>query len=220
MKRQRKSRLNLGRANVVGIAESPVALGLAVDLPSRTLDVIELRLDAFESAPAADDLKIPLIATVRSPKEGGRNNLTAGERASRYLAMLHAVDAIDIELASRVEMKSVIAAARAAGRRVILSVHDFKGTPSGLRTLQRKAAAAGADIFKIAVTPRNAGELAALLELLDKPPLPTSVMGMGRLGKASRVAAMACGSVLNYGWLERPNVVGQWSAVELRAFAP
>jgi len=44
-------------------------------------------------------------------------------------------------------------------------------------------------------------------------------MGMGRLGKASRVAAMACGSVLNYGWLERPNVAGQWSAVELRAFA-
>ncbi|MGH8047140.1 MAG: type I 3-dehydroquinate dehydratase [Chthoniobacterales bacterium] len=220
MKRQRKTRLNTGRANVVGIAETPAALGLAADLPPGTLDAIELRLDAFDSAPAADGLRLPLIATARSPKEGGKNNLTAGERASRYLALLDHAAAIDVELASRGEMKSVLAAARAAGCKIILSVHDFKGTPSGLRTLQRKAAAAGADIFKIAVTPRTAGEFAALLALLDDPPLPTSVMGMGRLGKASRIAAMACGSVLNYGWLERPNVAGQWSAAELRAFAP
>jgi 3-dehydroquinate dehydratase-1 len=220
MKRQRKTRLRLDRVNVVGIAESPVALSIAAELPPRLIDALELRLDAFESAPPVDDLKMPLIATARSPKEGGKNNLTAGERASRYLALLGHADAIDVELASRLEMKSVLEAARGAGCKIILSVHDFKGTPTGLRALQRKAAAAGADVFKIAVTPRTAGEFGALLALLDDAPVPTAVMGMGRLGKASRVAAMACGSVLNYGWLERPNVAGQWSAAELRTLAP
>lgn len=220
MTRQRKSRLRIDRANVVGIAATPVAIGLAAELPAGVLDALELRLDSFESAPPVDDLRIPLIATARSPREGGANALTAGERGSRYLAMLPHVDAIDIELASRAEMKPILAAAREAGRRIILSMHDFHGVPRGLRGLQRRAQDAGADVFKIAVTPRNAGELGALLALLDDAPLPTSVMGMGRLGKASRVAAMACGSVLNYGWLERPNVAGQWSAAELRALAP
>lgn len=216
MKRQRKSQLRTNRANVVGIAESPAALRRALKLPSGILDAVELRLDVFESVPDFAGLEVPVIATVRSPKEGGKNNLNARERASRYLALLDRADAIDVELASCVEMKSVLEAARNAGCRIILSRHDFKGTPRGLRALQRKAAAAGADIFKIAVTPRTPGELAALLALLDSPPLPTSVMGMGPLGKASRIAAMACGSVLNYGWIERPNVTGQWSAAELR----
>jgi 3-dehydroquinate dehydratase-1 len=216
MTRQRKSPLQLNRANVVGVAETPAALRLAGRLEAGVLDAIELRLDAFDAAPSVAGLFVPVIATVRSPAEGGKNNLNARERASRYLAMLDRAEAVDVELASRAEMKSVIDAARRAGRKVILSFHDFAGMPRSLRTLQRKAAAAGADIFKIAVTPRSPAELAALLALLDQPPLPTSVMGMGSLGKASRVAAMACGSVLNYGWIERPNVTGQWSAAELR----
>jgi len=220
MKRQRKSRLRTDRANVVGIVETPAGLRRAARLPAGVLDAIELRLDAFDSVPDPSGLRVPVIATVRSPKEGGGNNLNARERISRHLALLDRVDAVDIELASRVEMKPALEAARAAGRTLVLSFHDFKGTPRDLKSLQRKAAAAGADIFKIAVTPRTPGEFAALLALLDRPPLPTSVMGMGPMGKASRIAAMACGSVLNYGWIERPNVPGQWSAAELRGFAP
>ncbi len=217
MKRQRKSLLQTDRVNVVGIAETPAALRRAAKLP---LDVVEVRLDAFDAAPDLGGLTAPIVATARSPREGGKNDLNARERASRYLAVIGRVAAIDVELSSRREMDAVIGAARAAGTKVILSCHDFSGTPTGLRALQRRAAAAGADVFKIAVTPRTPGELAALLALLDRPPLPTSVMGMGPLGKASRVAAMACGSVLNYGWIERPNAVGQWSAAELRGFAP
>ncbi len=219
MTRQRKSPHPLHRANIVGIAETPSALRLARKMKPGILDALELRLDAFDAAPDLGEIPVPLIATVRCPAEGGRNNLNVRERASRYLAVLERAAAIDIELASRLEMKSVIEAARRAGKKIILSFHDFSGTPKSLRTLQRRACAAGADVFKIAVTPRSPGELGALLSILDAPPLPTSVMGMGPLGKASRVAAMACGSVLNYGWIERPNVAGQWSAAELRALS-
>jgi len=211
--------LQLDRANVVGIAETPAALRRAAKLPAGAIDALELRLDAFETAPEIPTLAVPLIATARCPTEGGRNDLNARERTSRYLAVLEMVAAVDIELASRAEMRGVIEAARQAGKKVILSFHDFAGTPRSLATLQRKAATAGADVFKVAVTLRSPRELAALLSLLDDPLLPTSVMGMGVLGKASRIAAMACGSVLNYGWIERPNVTGQWSAAELRKFS-
>lgn len=219
MKRQRKSRLRLDRANVVGIAETSRALRLAAKLPAGTIDLLEVRLDAFESAPDLGAIALPLLATARRPDEGGRNDLTAGERASRYLAVLPHVDAIDVELASWRELTGVVAAARDAGMRVIASFHDFAGMPrpAALRALQRRAAAAGADAFKAAVTPTTAGELGALIGLLDAAPLPTAVMGMGALGRVSRLAAAACGSALNYGWIERPNVAGQWSARELRA---
>jgi len=221
MTRQRKRPLRLDRVNVVGVMESPNAIRLARRLASDGIDVLELRLDAFHDAPDPNlvaALPLPVIATVRSPKEGGKNGLSDRERISRFSAFTAFVQAVDVELASREKLLPVIEAAHAAGKRVILSFHDFEGTPSlkSLLAMQRKAAQSGADVFKVAVTPRSPAELGALLTLLDSPPIPTALMGMGRYGKVSRLMAAACGSVLNYGWIERPNVRGQWSVTELR----
>lgn len=217
--RQRKSQFHLDQPNVVGIVETPTAVRRAHSFAPGALDIVEVRLDALETAPDLRGLAHPILATVRAPEEGGRNDLNVRERASRYLAVLDCVAAIDVELASRKALAGVLEAAREAGRRIVLSYHDFSGSPSlsSLRAMQRRALDAGADIFKVALTPRTPGELATLLTLLDNPPLPTAAMGMGQYGKISRLAAAACGSVLNYGWIEKPNVTGQWSAAELRA---
>jgi 3-dehydroquinate dehydratase-1 len=40
-------------------------------------------------------------------------------------------------------------------------------------------------------------------------------MGMGPLGKVSRLVLAAAGSRLNYGYLDKPQVAGQWPALEL-----
>jgi 3-dehydroquinate dehydratase-1 len=40
-------------------------------------------------------------------------------------------------------------------------------------------------------------------------------MGMGPLGKVSRLVLAAAGSRLNYGYLDKPQVPGQWPAPEL-----
>jgi 3-dehydroquinate dehydratase-1 len=40
-------------------------------------------------------------------------------------------------------------------------------------------------------------------------------MGMGPLGKVSRLVLAAAGSRLNYGYLDKPQVKGQWPALEL-----
>lgn len=218
MTRQRKSpgaRLRLDRANVVGIAETPAAIRRAAALG---VDVVEVRLDALEKCPPLAGLAVPVLATVRAPREGGRNQLNARERISRFLAVLPHAAAVDVEFSSARELAPVLAAAREAGVAVVLSFHDFAGMPAvrRLRALQTRAARLGVAACKFAVTPGGAGDLGALLGLLEAAPLPTAVMGMGPLGKVSRLAAARCGSVLNYGWIERPNVSGQWSARELR----
>jgi 3-dehydroquinate dehydratase-1 len=115
-------------------------------------------------------------------------------------------------------MAKVLSEARKAGVGIIASFHDFKKTPSTARleALLKKAADAGADVLKIATHTDTPGDVARLLDLLEKSPLPLAAMGMGPLGMASRVMLAGAGSVLNYGWLHQPNVTGQWSAKDLR----
>ncbi|HEY8902825.1 MAG TPA: type I 3-dehydroquinate dehydratase, partial [Chthoniobacterales bacterium] len=95
--RQRKSQIQLNRPNIVGIVETPTALRRARSFVSGALDIIEVRLDAMESAPDLRGLAHPILATARAPKEGGRNDLNVRERASRYLAVLDCVAAVDVE---------------------------------------------------------------------------------------------------------------------------
>jgi 3-dehydroquinate dehydratase-1 len=71
-------------------------------------------------------------------------------------------------------------------------------------------------VVKIATVTESPGSVARLLTLLDGSPAPLAVMGMGTLGRASRLLFARAGSVLNYGWLAEPQVRGQWSAPDLR----
>jgi 3-dehydroquinate dehydratase-1 len=112
-----------------------------------------------------------------------------------------------------------MAAARASGVRVVVSDHHFRATPPMARLLerQRDAFRAGADIFKIATRTPTARELARLLDFITRPAAkPRAVMGMGAMGKISRLALAQAGSVLNYGYLDTPNAPGQWEARELK----
>ena len=117
-------------------------------------------------------------------------------------------------------MAPVLREAHRAGVLAVISCHDFRGTPGlpVLRSKVRRAAAAGADVAKIATLLRSPADLAVLLQLLSwKSPVPLAVMGMGPLGRAARPVLAIAGSVLNYGYLDRPQVPGQISAARLRA---
>lgn len=135
------------------------------------------------------------------------------------LELLPKASLLDLEVRSLSQMGVLLDAARGAGVGILASFHDFRATPSParLRETVRRAVDAGADAVKVATVTESAADLARLLDLLERSPLPIAVMGMGRLGMASRIALAAAGSVLNYGWLDRPNVPGQWAASELRA---
>jgi 3-dehydroquinate dehydratase-1 len=127
--------------------------------------------------------------------------------------------AVDVELRSSGALAPVIAAAHQCGRTVILSHHDFVKTPSlpSLRRLAARAAAEGADVFKVAAQLRNPADLRVLIEFQSGPnPVPVAAMGMGSAGRFSRIVLAGFGAPLCYGWLGKPQVPGQWPAAGLR----
>lgn len=220
----RKSRLREGSEfplskgpAVVGIVDSLAAVRAARRMKSGVVDFLEWRADRLGTGIIESPL--PWIVTARHPAEGGANNLSVAERRRIAMDLLPKAALIDLEVRSLGQMGGVVDAARGAGVGVLASFHDFRKTPaaSRLRETVRRAVDAGADAVKIATVTESADELARLLGLFEHAPVPLALMGMGRLGMASRVALAAAGSVLNYGWIDQPNVSGQWSARELSA---
>ena len=202
---------------IVGIVDSPGAVRAAARLRPGAVDALEWRADRLPGL-AMPDSRFPWILTVRHPLEGGGGCLTQAERGREYLRLLPGAAMVDVELRSLRAMRRVLAEAAERKIPLIASFHDFRRTPAPakLRELALRAEDSGAGIFKIATWTAAPGDVARLLGLFGVCPLPLAVMGMGPMGFSSRLLFGHCGSVLNYGWLHRPNVPGQWAASELK----
>lgn len=210
------------RPAIVGIVDSITALDSARGLKPGMVDALEWRSDCLPRDLPMPKVPFPWILTVRHPSEGGQGSLTVAERRRRFFQSLPDASIVDVELRSVGPLADVAHAAREAKAEIILSFHDFKKTPSAARLLRlaQQARRAGADTFKVATWATSARDIIALLQLLRSSPLPVAAMAMGPLGPGSRLLLAACGSRWNYGWLDRPNVPGQLSALELRRLLP
>lgn len=212
------------RPNVVGVIDSPRALEAATKLNPKEIDFLEVRVDTFADREskllsAIPELSLPLLITVRHPQEGGAHGLPASRRRELFHRFLPHATMVDVELRSLETLSDVVGAARAANVMIIHSYHNFQTTPpdSRLFELARRALLAKADVFKLATQTNTPIDLARLLTFLSKQKrIHMSVMGMGRFGKVSRLALAQGGSVLNYGYLDKPQVTGQWSALDLK----
>lgn len=205
--------------NLVGTIHTPGGFAVA-RRSEKIIDLAEVRADHLGIDLCRAEmplLKAPAILTVRREDEGGAQSYASGERLAVYKELLPHAAAVDIELRSARELESIIARAKKTRVAVILSYHDFAATPSlrKLRETIRKARDEGADIPKIATLLKSPSDAARLLEAFDGAG-PIALMGMGALGRASRLLLAQAGSALNYGWLHKPQVSGQWSAAELR----
>ncbi|MFV1993990.1 MAG: type I 3-dehydroquinate dehydratase [Verrucomicrobiales bacterium] len=191
---------------------------------SELCDLVEFRLDSLSRATSGlaeiiERVPIPVIITARHPAEGGDHSLSSDERRRLLSTFLPHADVIDVELRALPEFGPILEEARKAGVSVILSHHDLDQTPAPaeLRQIVQRAADAGADVAKVATRLANTADLFALTELFEQPPpIPTSAMGMGELGRVSRLLLAQCGSRLNYGYLARSNAPGQWPAARLK----
>jgi 3-dehydroquinate dehydratase-1 len=214
----------VSRPVIVAAVTTPINLRIALTRLPHAIDFLEIRADCWACDPgsiltAIPKLKKPLIVTTRHPKEGGANNLTKRDRLHLFEQFLPFATMIDIEERSLRDLRPIILKARALRLPLIVSYHDFKGAPSPakMRKLVRSAEAAGAGIFKMAVTPRNAADLANMIRLLgSKQNVLIAMMGMGPLGKLSRIVCGTLGSALNYAYLDKAHVPGQWAADLLR----
>ena len=187
-------------------------------------DVVEYRVDCWpdEVERAAEVMAaaaVPALLTVRAAAEGGRNGLTTARREEMFRRLLPVAALVDIEIACMAEFAGVVAEAKERGVLVVGSSHDFERTPPREELVERigVACAAGADIVKFAAVAGTAADLAVLASLLEEPGHPPlSVMGMGVLGRVSRLLLAQLGSVLNYGYIDNATVSGQWSGSRLR----
>ena len=197
-------------------------LASACDLAEIRLDLLEAEGALSGARPWAQLAGFPLLFTARRGDEGGAGDLDAARRMELLEAVLDEAALVDVELVSAGEMAAVLDRMKASGIPWIASWHDFEGRPDSFARIPRmaeEAARAGAACFKAAVRLHGEGDVERLGDLFSTAgDLPLSLMGMGPLAKASRLACAAAGSVLNYGYLgDAPTAPGQCSAAELKA---
>ena len=188
---------------------------------------LEIRIDCFRHFDVdylrariqnLHSLKIPLILTIRSRREGGARSLTDSKRLFLFKSLLPWAQVIDVELASNALRKALIPLARQKRKKVILSYHDFRRTPSqkALTSTLQKAKRARADWIKIAVTARKKRDLAQLLLFTERHRHQNLItVSMGKWGQPSRVLGFLFGSRLTYSFVGRPQAPGQLSFSKL-----
>jgi 3-dehydroquinate dehydratase-1 len=129
---------------------------------------------------------------------------------------------VDVELRSAQTLRPVLQLASTQKIAAIISFHDFKGTPPAARLdhIAGQARSLGATIVKVATRTDNARQLDALLDFFQRQRRYSDVvaMGIGKLGRTSRLELARLGCVLNYAHLGTPAAEGQLSVAQLRRF--
>jgi 3-dehydroquinate dehydratase-1 len=165
-----------------------------------TLTHAEIRIDSSELS-AQDvatifETKKDLIATCR-PNE----KIEDSKRTELLIAAIRSgAKYVDLEYDAPSEhFNSVFECAEENGCKVIVSVHDYDHTPpqSILKQIASECFIRGADIAKIACMANSPRDSARLLSLLceEQPIVP---IGMGKMGRVTRVAATLLGAPLTY----------------------
>ncbi len=189
----------------------------------RSFDLCELRFDKL--LPSSGDLPsrvrelpYPKIATVRDPLEGGANSMPESTRLSIFEGWLPVCNFIDVELRNLSRFSRLIQEAESTGKEVIVSYHDFAKTPT-LQELQKMFDQSGRvpnRIFKVATTVSHWSDVEILIHLIqDNFEYRVTAMGMGVLGKLSRLVLARLGSCLAYGSVGAAVVPGQWPVRQL-----
>ncbi len=224
----------------VPIVETKVkdAVLSAGNLKAGGADVAEWRIDWLDDAhdiskvvEAAGCIRkaleeIPLLATFRTAGEGGEKEISVQQYIDLYLALIRSgyVDLIDVELFFDEEAgKMLVEEAHKEGVCVIASNHDFQKTPEKEELFRRVKLMLelGADIPKIAVMPRNVGDVMVLLTatyemshyISDRPII---TMSMSKEGVISRFSGEFFGSALTFAAIGKESAPGQIEAGNLK----
>ncbi len=213
--------LKLNKSIVASIGKSPVES--AIKARKLGADLLELRIDLMDTdAPRAlAELKnpgLPVIITNRMKQEGGTWEGSEDERIRILNSLIPLADALDIELCAG-DRDAVVKKAKSAGKTVIISTHDFHGTPEldVMAGIIRESFEAGADIAKLAVMPQSFEDVLRLLEVTLHSKKPVCTIAMGDIGRHSRVVSPIYGSVMTYGYVDKPAAPGQLRVDELKS---
>lgn len=193
--------MNNGKICVSVCAETASGMIENIRRAEEFADVVEVRFDCLASDQIGNlrseisNLKFekPLLATFRSPKEGGNGSATFEERMAFWGEDNQAFWACDIE-------EDIAGTSRDTTRR-IASFHDFSGVPEDIDGIFERLAATEAEIVKIAVTAEDITDAISVWNLIERANKIGKQMipiAMGEAGKWTRILGLAHGALWTY----------------------
>lgn len=140
-----------------------------------------------------------ILATCRRRQNHGRFIGSIEEQLRILEAARDAgAQALDVEIETAENCRDKLAHLR-AGAYLILSHHDYGGTPPRLETLVKRMARIPADGYKIVTTARKPSDSSRVLGLARAyPRLPLVVLAMGETGFPTRVLSPSFGGIYTY----------------------
>lgn len=193
-------------------------------------DLIELRADFLSEIndiknvvnlvnSMMDKTDIPLLFTIRSSREGGEEialNELEVLKLLKEICVRTDVYMIDYEVDNQSQnITELIDCAKKYDKKIILSYHNFKQTPSDDVLIEKVIKMAGlrADHAKIAVMPNKERDVFRLLELTQQltseVSIPLTTMSMGEKGKISRSLGWIYGSKITFAVGVKSSAPGQ-----------
>ncbi|MCD8352137.1 MAG: type I 3-dehydroquinate dehydratase [Planctomycetaceae bacterium] len=179
-------------------------------------DCYELRLDNLEEPALVEELVAacdrPIMATCRSTEEGGgyRGGF-ANRRDILRRAILAGVEYIDCEASDMTSLRGI------GKSKLVISMHDFSGTPADLEYRVSALSATQADWVKFAVTAHSQADNLKVFDVASHCHKPVISIAMGEMGLISRVLGRRYGSRITFASLDagRESAPGQITAREL-----
>lgn len=259
-----KQSVSIGRGGATVAVSSDDELTIAVALVATTLkeasaqwrdavnagaDLIEFRLDYLGDEvmdaqieafvlEMKQQFEAPVIATVRTTKEGGRFAVGedpgdgahrsggdpgdgAGDYRQKVSSLVSWADALDIEI-DRGGAGDLIQSFREEVP-VIASFHQFDKSPTKteMEAILRRMETAGASIAKVAWMVRDETDLQVVLDMQvwaqKNLAIPAVVIGMGEEGQASRLGEAAKRSAFTFAAVTKASAPGQPTIDRVRA---
>ena len=211
-----------GRNRVCGVVAAKTAREMIgqIRVGLRKTRTLELRLDylqsskervAFLSWLGRRRLRAVLIATFRRQEGGG---LFQGSREEQIALLAQAAcagcDWCDVEIETAKHMAKGELARALSPARVMVSHHDFRGTPRNLAGIVGRLERAGGQAIKIAAHCRSVSDSARICELARRRHNAVAIP-MGEFGLAGRVLSLRMGSALAYAAVQQATAPGQLS---------
>lgn len=191
------------------------------DLVEHGAQLVELRLDYLNGEINVQrllaDRPCPVVVTCRREQDGGKwsyrelEGKAARTEEQRLIVLRTAI----AEGADYVDLEEDVAALvpRFGRTKRIISLHDFRKTPSDLEQIHARLSQLDPDIVKICTMANRPSDNLRMLKLVRNSRIPTVGMCMGDIGTPSRILAGKFGAPFTYATFhhERALAPGQLS---------
>lgn len=216
----------ISRTKAEIIADAAAVAASRSDIAEWRADYYEDLRDTAKTAQLSEEIRKILgdkllLFTCRTAKEGGMAEIAEADYRELLLqtAAQGSADLIDAELKqSGSFLSELIETAHRQGMGVVVSYHNFAETPDEALLLGKyeQMRKSGADILKIAVMPKCEEDTDRMIAVSRKASRqsdkPIIAIGMGGLGRCTRIACEGIGSCLTFGIVGGESAPGQISA--------